>query len=128
MKIGIKGIEVFKVSEKNTAQNMHSGTLDVLSTPYLIAKMEECAWKSVQPFLDKADTTVGCHIDVQHISPTPITMEVQCTSTLTQINGRELIFQLTAFDEQGLIAEGTHKRVIVQAERFLEKANLKKKT
>lgn len=126
LKIGIKGVEIFQVSDKNTAKSMNSGTLTVLSTPFLIAKMEECAWKSVQPYLDETNTTVGYFIEVKHISPTPTGMEVKCTSTLTKINDRELVFELTAHDKHGLIAEGLHKRVIIHADRFLDKANLKR--
>ncbi len=126
LKIGIKGVEIFQVSDKNTADSMNSGTLTVLSTPFLIAKMEECAWKSVQPYLEQENTTVGCFIEVKHLSPTPTEMEVKCTATLTQINGKELVFELTAHDKHGLIAEGVHKRVIIHADRFLNKANAKR--
>lgn len=126
LKTGIKGIEIFKVSDKNTAKSMNSGTLTVLSTPFLIAKMEECAWKSVQPYLEQEKTTVGCYIEVKHLSPTSIGMKVKCTGTLTKINDKELLFELTAHDEHGLIAEGLHKRVIVHTDRFLNKAYAKR--
>ena len=125
LEIGIKGIEEFQVSDQNTAKNMNSGTLNVLSTPFLIAKMEEAAWKSVCPFLKKENTTVGCYIEVRHLSPSPIGSSVQCHSTLIQINDRELVFKLDAFDAGGLIAEGLHKRVIIQSDRFMDKANSK---
>ena len=126
LKIGIKGIEIFHVSDRTTAKSMNSGTLDVLSTPFLIAKMEESAWRSVQSVLKENESTVGCVIEVKHLSPTPIGMTVKCISTITQINNRDLLFKVEAFDEQGLIATGQHKRVIIETQHFLNKANSKK--
>ena len=36
--------------------------------------------------------------------------------------GSTITFQVTAFDESGKIGEGTHKRVLVNVQRFLDKA------
>ena len=33
--------------------------------------------------------------------------------------------QVTAYDEAGVIGKGTHKRVIVNSQKFLDKANSK---
>jgi predicted thioesterase len=40
---------------------------------------------------------------------------------LTEINGRELKFEIAANDESGVIGEGTHHRFIVNREKFLSK-------
>ena len=47
-------------------------------------------------------------------------------SRLTAIDGRKLTFEVRAFDECGLIGQGTHERVIIKRQRFLEKAEAKK--
>ena len=41
-------------------------------------------------------------------------------------NGKLIDFKVTAFDEEGLIGEGTHRRAIISNERFLQKCNDKR--
>ena len=120
--VGIKGREEILVSETNSARSMGSGTLDVFATPAMIALMEKTAWMSVAPHLEEGWGTVGTLLNVTHDAPTPFGMKVWCESELLEIDGRRLVFQVTAFDEAGKIGEGTHKRVIVSSQRFLDKA------
>ena len=44
---------------------------------------------------------------------------------LTSPNGKILTFKVAAYDEAGLIGEGTHQRAIVAKERFEQKAQSK---
>ena len=44
---------------------------------------------------------------------------------LTEVDGRRLVFKVAAYDEAGLIGEGTHERFVVQNEKFQTKANNK---
>jgi predicted thioesterase len=48
-------------------------------------------------------------------------MEVRAEAVLTEVDGRKLRFEITAYDEAGEIGKATHERVIIKAERFLEK-------
>ena len=40
----------------------------------------------------------------------------------TAVDGKRLEFKVAAYDEKGLIGEGTHERFIITDERFLGKA------
>ena len=53
-------------------------------------------------------------------------MKVWAESCLTEIDGRRLVFKVRAYDECGLIGQGTHERFIIKKQRFLEKAEAKK--
>ena len=122
---GITQEITFSVSNELTAKTVGSGTLDVLATPVLIARMEQAAWMAVAPHLSPEESTVGTRMDAKHLSPTPVGMDVTCRAELTQVEGRRLVFRVTAWDAQGPIGEGTHERAIIQAPRFLEKAQKK---
>ena len=124
--IGIKGREEVMVTEENTAKAMGSGTLDVFATPAMTALMEMTAWKSVAPFLEDGDGTVGTLLQVTHDAPTPLGMKVFCESELLEIDGRRLVFHVAAFDEKGKIDEGRHERFVINNERFAAKAEKKR--
>ena len=46
---------------------------------------------------------------------------------VTAVDGRKLTFAVTAYDETGPIGKGTHERFIIQNDKFLAKAQGKKK-
>ena len=52
-------------------------------------------------------------------------MNVRAEATLTAVEGRKLSFEVKAYDEAGLIGEGTHERFLIERDRFMKKANAK---
>ncbi|MCH5252066.1 MAG: thioesterase family protein [Lachnospiraceae bacterium] len=127
LEIGIKGTESVTANERNCAKAMGSGTLEVFATPAMIALMEETAWKSVAPYLEEGQGTVGIKLEVSHDAATPLGMTVTCESELIEIDGRRLVFEVRAFDDKDVIGKGRHERFIVWDEKFQEKANQKAK-
>ena len=125
LETGIKGTRTVTVNEENTAKAMGSGTLDVFATPALIALMEETCWRSVANELEEGCGTVGTLLEIKHTAPTPVGMEVTCESTLTEVDGRRLVFEVIARDEKGVVGEGKHERFVIQNEKFQVKANAK---
>lgn len=123
---GIKGYSELTVTEEMAAKNVGSGTLMVFATPAMIALMEKTAWESVQPELEEGSGTVGTALNVKHVAATPMGMKVTCETELTKVEGRALTFSIKAYDEAGLIGEGTHERFVVYNEKFQAKADAKK--
>ena len=115
----------FEVTDDLTALSVGSGTLPVLATPILAAKLEECAWRAVAPFLEAGSSTVGTRLELNHTSPTPVGMTVTCRAEVTAAEGGKLPFRLSAEDAAGPVGEGTHQRAVIQEERFLSKAKNK---
>lgn len=128
MEIGIKGKKQFAVAREQLACEVGSGLVAVLATPMMIAAIEGTAADSVAPVLEEGKTTVGMLVNVSHVAATPEGMAVRIETELTEIapNGKILTFHVAAYDEAGLIGEGTHQRAIVDKERFEQKAQAKK--
>ena len=122
---GIKGKEEMTVSEQNSALAMESGTLMVFATPSMAALMEKTAWKSVAPYLEDGQCTVGTKLELTHSASTPIGMKVICESELIKAEGRKLVFKITVSDECGVIGESTHERFIVESGKFQKKTDSK---
>ena len=123
LETGIQGRAETLVSKANTAASMGSGNLEVFATPCMVALMEEASQRSVAPFLGEGESTVGTKLCVSHDAATPVGMKVTAEATVTEVNGRETVFEVTASDEKGLIGKGTHKRFTVYAEKFMSKTN-----
>lgn len=128
MEIGTKGEQKFVVTADKLANQVGSGLVAVYATPMMIAAIENTAAGSVAPYLEEGKTTVGTLVNVSHVAATPEGMEVRVETELTEIapNGKMLTFKVAAYDEAGLIGEGTHQRAIVAKERFEAKAQAKK--
>lgn len=126
LEIGIRGKQTMTSDRSNTAKTMGSGTLDVFATPAMIALMEKTAWTSVLPHLEPGQGTVGIRVNVTHDAPTPLGMTITCESELVEIDGRRLVFEVTATDGQDVIGKGRHERFIITDEKFQEKADEKR--
>lgn len=122
LQTGLSQEITFSVTPELTAKAVGSGTLEVLATPILIARMEQAAWTAVAPQLEADSGTVGTLMNMKHLSPTPLGMSVTCRAELTEADGRRLVFRVTAWDAAGAVAEGVHERAVIQNQRFLDKA------
>lgn len=122
LETGIKGAAEVTVQFSNTAAAMGSGALEVFSTPSMVALMEKAARESVQPHLEESQGTVGVSLNVEHLAATPMGMTVRAESELTAVEGRVLTFCVTAYAGSERIGQGTHKRCIINNERFMAKA------
>ena len=125
LQAGLSHEITFSVTPELSAKAVGSGTLEVLATPIMIARMEQAAWMAVAPALEAGSETVGTLMNVKHLSPTPLGMSVTCRAELVAVDNRRLVFQVTARDTQGIVGEGIHERDIIQNERFLAKAQKK---
>lgn len=125
MYTGIKGYKEITVTKELTAISVGSGDLEVYATPAMIALMEGTASESVKPELEVGQGSVGTCIAIKHLAATPIGMRVRCESELVEVDGRRLVFNITAYDEKDKIGEGTHERFIILNDKFQSKVNSK---
>ena len=119
---GIKGRLEETVTPEMSAARVGSGLVDVFATPMMIALIEKTCNESVLPHLDEGQGTVGTLVNVTHTAATPIGMRVWCESELVEVDRRRLVFKVKAFDECGLIGEGSHERFIINTAKFAAKA------
>lgn len=120
--VGMKGEARTVAEREDTAQEVGSGSLLVYATPCMAALMEGAACEAIQNALGSDVTSVGTELNIQHTSATPVGLEVWAEAEVTQVEGKVITFSVTAFDEAGPIGSGTHKRVIVNSQKFLDKA------
>ena len=120
--IGMKGEVDTLVEKEDTADCVGSGSLLVYATPCMVALMEGAACEAIQDALEEGTTTVGMELSISHLSATPVGLEVRAEAEVTAVEGKVITFAVTAYDEAGKIGEGTHKRCIVNSQKFLDRA------
>lgn len=123
---GIKGHIERTVIPEVCADRIGSGLVQVFATPMMIALIEQTCLESVAPHLEEGQGTVGTLVNVSHCAASPVGMKVWCDSELVEVDRRRLVFSVKAYDECGLIGEGTHERFIIDSAKFQAKIDSKK--
>lgn len=90
-----------------TGKNEHS----VLSSPAMIMEMELACVEAVNGVVE---ASVGFHVDVKHIAPTPKGETVETTATLIEIDGKKLRFKVETKYGESVVGTGIHRRAIAE--------------
>lgn len=117
-KIGTAGEFKFVVAQEHAIDFASGGMPTVLSTPKLIGLIERTARESLYPFLDENERTVGVEIEMRHLAPTPLGMNVTIATRVIHAEGKLVDFQFDVRDEHEVIARGLHKRAVISVESF----------
>jgi fluoroacetyl-CoA thioesterase len=92
---------------------------EVFATGFLVGLVEWTCIQLVNPHLDwPREQTVGTRVELGHIAPTPPGFEVTTRVRLVEVDGRRLVFEVSASDGPDAICEGRHERMVIDAERF----------
>jgi fluoroacetyl-CoA thioesterase len=123
---GLKGQVELAIAEEHTAQHLGSGAVRVLATPHMVLLMEQASVAAVDHLLPADTCTVGVHLDIRHLEPTPVGLKVRAVAELIEIDGPRLTFRLQVreapFGEAQLVGDGIHRRAIVNLQRFADRA------
>lgn len=114
------------VTQEDTALNYGSGQIEnLLATPRIIALAIEASSRMIDPLLLEGLVSVGRKIELDHFKGTcmgaTITVEVEVTSVVDD----KIELSIRAYDEHGMVATGSHSRIIVNYNKLLEKATLR---
>lgn len=106
------------VTREMTVAHYYSHLPEVYATPMMILLMEATAAEGAERLLPEGWITVGAHVNVKHLAPTPVGCTVTARAELLAVEGSALLFAVEAHDGVEKIGEGTHMRAIVQMENF----------
>jgi len=126
--IGLTGEATTEVAPELTARHLGSGTVAVFATPEMIRLMERAAVNALRPHLAAGQQSVGTLVNVRHLAATPEGAIVTARAELIAVDGRRLMFKVTAHDGTDLIGEGMHERALIDLARFEAKVKAKAET
>ena len=119
---GASANRTYTVTDDDTAIAMGSGDVPVLGTPRMIAWCEEVTVMALADELEESQTSVGTRVDMEHVSPTPVGRTVDVTAAVDRVDGRTVVFSIDVTDDNGTAGAGTITRVVVDRQRFIERA------
>ena len=96
---------------------------ELIPFPTLTALMIEGVIGTVDPLLPDGYVTVGMSTAITYLNTAFLGSTITVLATLTEIDGRKLVFECMAFDELGQVGRGKHERRIVNAERLMQAAH-----
>ena len=110
----------FTTHEQATAIVLGSGDLPVLGTPKVVALIEEASVAAIDGLIPDTETTVGSHVDIDHLAPTPVGGTVIATATVVAVQGRRVDFEITVTEDDKIVARANHVRYVVNRESFMD--------
>ncbi len=113
--------KTFVVQEQHLAAHLGSGSLRVLATPAMIAAMEAVSHTLLAQALPEGYSSVGTHVDVRHLAPTPLGSTVRVKTEVMEVDGIRVQFNVQAWDEREQVGSGLHERVVIDHARFLRR-------
>ena len=119
--VGARATRDIRVEPDMSADRLGNTGVNVLSTPHLVGLFEGTAVKALAELLEPGQASVGTHVNIRHLKATRVGETITVTAEVVAVDGRKVHFQVRAEDPGGLAGEGTHERVIVDLERFLNK-------
>ena len=97
--VGMKGVAETLCEREDTAREVGSGDLLVYATPCMVALMEGAACDAVAEGLEEGQTTVGTALNIEHISATPVGLEVRSEAEVTAVSERFIERNKEAYEE-----------------------------
>ncbi|MET8234100.1 hotdog domain-containing protein [Micromonospora sp. NPDC005298] len=110
------------VSDSDTAQAVGSGDVPVLGTPRVLALVEAATVAATAIDMPSGSTTVGTRVELEHLAPTVVGRTVRAQALLATVDGRRLSFEVTVSDGDQTVARGRVDRILVDRQRFVERA------
>ena len=120
--VGAKGSFTLLVGPEHLANRFKDAMLPpVLATPIMVLVMENAALNAVRAYLELGESALGTLVDVRHLAATPVGQHVTAEAEVTELDGRRIVFAVTAHDEVEEIGRGIHERMVVDLHRLTQR-------
>ena len=124
--VGAKGSFTLVVAPEHLANRFKDAMLPpVLATPIMVLVMENAALNAVRAYLEPGESALGTVVDIRHLAATPVGQHVTAEAEVTEVDGRRIVFAVTARDEIEEIGKGIHERMVVDLRRLTQRLDAK---
>ncbi len=97
----------------------------VYSTPAMVSDIEYACYRLIQEHLDAGESSLGVHVSVDHLGPTPLGAEVTVTVRVSAVEGRKVSLDAEVNDAAERVGRGRHVRIVIDVARHEMRLNAK---
>ncbi|MCK5365481.1 MAG: LysR family transcriptional regulator [Gammaproteobacteria bacterium] len=98
----------------------------IYSTPSMVSDVEYACLRLIQKHLAEEQSSVGMHVSMDHLAPTPLGCEVEVSVTVSAVDGRKVTLDARVRDAVELVGSGVHVRYVIDVPRQTRRIEEKK--
>ena len=97
----------------------------VYSTPMMVSDVEYSCRDFLLEHLDPGEDTVGAHVTIDHLAPTPLGLTVRIELNVVEVDRRKVVIAFSVKDIEE-VGRGTHVRYVVESAKTHERLAAKR--
>jgi fluoroacetyl-CoA thioesterase len=98
----------------------------VYATPRMVSDVEYTCRDFLLEHLDAGEDSVGAHVSIDHLAPTPLGLEITIRIETTEIDRRKVVFSFSVQDPLEEVGRGKHARFVVETAKTRERLAAKR--
>ena len=97
----------------------------VYATPRMVSDVEYTCREFLLAHLDPGEDSVGTHVSIDHLAPTPMGLSVSIEIRVLEVDRRKVVFSFSVKDIEE-VGRGTHVRFVVETAKTRERLAAKR--
>ena len=98
----------------------------VYATPRMVSDVEYTCRDMLLEHLDAGEDSVGAHVSIDHLAPTPMGLRVCIDVRIADIDRRKVTFEFSVKDPLEEVGRGKHVRFVVETAKTRERLAAKR--
>ena len=98
----------------------------VYATPRMVSDVEYTCRDFLLAHLDAGEDSVGAHVSIDHLAPTPIGLSVSIEIRVAEVDRRKVTFEFSVRDPVEQVGRGKHVRFVVETAKTRERLAAKR--
>jgi predicted thioesterase len=98
----------------------------VYATPRMVSDVEYTCRDFLLEHLDAGEDSVGAHVSIDHLAPTPMGLQVTVEAKVAELDRRKVVFEFSVRDPVEEVGRGRHVRFVVETAKTRERLAAKR--
>lgn len=98
----------------------------VYATPRMVSDVEYACRDFLLAHLDPGEDSVGAHVSIDHLAPTPLGLTVRIEARIAELDRRKVTFEFSVHDPVEQVGRGKHVRFVVETAKTRERLAAKR--
>jgi len=98
----------------------------VYATPRMVSDVEYTCRDMLLEHLDPGEDSVGAHVSIDHLAPTPMGLQVTIEARIVDVDRRKVTWEFSVKDPVEEVGRGRHVRFVVETAKTRERLAAKR--